>query len=415
MSGSKIQASIITIGDEILVGQTIDTNSAWIASQLNLIGIPVREILSISDNSDIIKEALDRTIQQSSLVLVTGGLGPTQDDITKKTLVEYFEDELEIKPEILERIEAYFHSINRPILEVNRMQAALPKRAAILENHLGTACGMWFRKGITSIISMPGVPYEMKGILEQAIPMLKAEFPMGDFYHKTILFQGIGETTLAKNISDIETNCRKLGIGVAYLPSPGIVKLRLSGSSNQQSYIAKAFDSIASIHKGFVFGYEDDTLESVVGDILRKSGSTLGTVESCTGGAIAARIVSVSGSSDYFKGSVVAYAYETKENLVTVDSEIIKKFGAVSKETVEAMASHGRRILNVDYCIAASGIAGPLGGTEEKPVGTIWIAVATKDRVFSKLHVFKQNRERNIELTVVYSLNFLRRALLNEL
>ncbi len=413
MSLNQIHASIITIGDEILVGQTIDTNSAWIAAQLNLIGISVREIISISDKAEAITEALNRELGLSQLVFITGGLGPTQDDITKKTLCDYFNDELVIDTKILGRIEDYFNSMKRPVLEVHRMQAALPKKARIIENQLGTASGMWFKKDGASIISLPGVPYEMKGLMEQILPLLKSAYPLGDFYHKTILLQGIGETTLAQNIADIETACRNTEIGVAYLPSPGIVKLRLSGTSLQKEKIENYLQQIKDRHVEFAFGQESDTLESVIGDQLRKSKLTVGSVESCTGGALAAKLVSISGSSDYYKGSLVSYAYELKENLVGVDANLINTFGAVSKECVEQMATKGLKLLNVDYCVATSGIAGPAGGTFEKPVGTVWIAIASKDGVISKVHYFKHNRERNIELTVVYALNMLRRRLSN--
>ncbi len=413
MSEDQIHASIITIGDEILVGQTIDTNSAWIAAQLNLLGISVREIISISDKAEAIVEALNRELTLSKLVFITGGLGPTQDDITKKTLCDFFNDELVIDTKILGRIEDYFNSMKRPVLEVHRKQAALPKKAKIIENQLGTASGMWFKKDGASIISLPGVPYEMKGLMEQILPGLKTEYPLGDFYHKTLLLQGIGETTLAQNIAEIETDCRNSGIGVAYLPSPGIVKLRLSGTSLQKQKIEESLQKIKASHAEFAFGQESDTLESVIGDLLRKLKATVGSVESCTGGALAAKLVSVSGSSDYYKGSLVSYAYELKENLVGVDANLINTHGAVSKECVEQMATKGLKILNVDYCIATSGIAGPAGGTPEKPVGTVWIAIAGKAGVSSKVHYFKHNRERNIDLTVVYALNMLRRTLSN--
>lgn len=415
MSSKQTKASIITIGDEILVGQTIDTNSAWIAAQLNLLGISVNEIISISDKTDAIEEALTRELSRSNLVFITGGLGPTQDDITKKTLTDYFNDELVVNTNVLRRIEDYFNSMKRPVLEVHRMQAALPKKARIIENQLGTASGMWFKKDGASVISLPGVPYEMKGLMEQILPILKTEYPLGDFYHKTILLQGIGETTLAQNIADIETECRNSGIGVAYLPSPGIVKLRLSGTSLQKEKIETYLHAIRNSHAEFAFGQESDTLESVIGNLLRKSKSTVGSVESCTGGALAAKLVSVSGSSDYYKGSMVSYAYELKENMVGVDPNLINKHGAVSQECVEAMAQNGLKLLNVDYCVATSGIAGPAGGTLEKPVGTVWIAIASKEAVRSKVYYFKHNRERNIELTVVYALNMLRRKLLNSL
>ena len=409
-----VNASIITIGDEILVGQTIDTNSAWIAGQLRLIGIKVAEIISISDDAATIKEAIDRELTKSKIIFITGGLGPTQDDITKKTLVDYFNDTLVMNPRILEKVEAMFKSINRPILEVNRQQAMLPSKATIIENDLGTASGMWFTKGDQSILSFPGVPFEMKGLVLKAIPLLQEKYPVPAFYHKTIHFQGIGESQLAHEIETIETRCRTNGISVAYLPSPGIVKLRLTGTLNQQAEIEATLNELNTRFPEQAFGFEKDTLESVIGGILKKRNQTLGTVESCTGGAIAAQIVSIPGSSAYYKGSIVAYSYELKEDLVGVNPKTLLEFGAVSQQVIEQMASNGLKNLKTDYCIATSGIAGPDGGTDLKPVGTVWIAVASAGKVVSKQFLFKHNRERNIELTVVYALNFLRRTLLEQ-
>ncbi|MBI3133160.1 MAG: CinA family nicotinamide mononucleotide deamidase-related protein [Bacteroidetes bacterium] len=407
-----IKASIITIGDEILVGQTVDTNSAWIASQLRLIGIKVAEIISISDDSVLIKEAVDRELSKSDIVFITGGLGPTQDDITKKTLTEYFNDELKMNARILEKVEGMFKSINRPMLDVNRQQAMLPSTAEIIENDLGTASGMWFRKNKQSVISMPGVPFEMKGLMLKLIPLLKKNYPLNAFYHKTIHFQGIGESQLAHDIAAIETACRSNGISVAYLPSPGIVRLRLTGTLDQQTEIDSTLNQLQALFPEQVFGFEEDSLESVIGGMLKKNSASVGTVESCTGGAIAARIVTIPGSSVYFKGAVIAYSYELKEELIDVNHQTLVEFGAVSQQVIEQMAVNGRQKLKTDYCIATSGIAGPDGGTDLKPVGTVWVGIASARGVVSKQFQFKHNRERNIELTVVYALNFLRRTML---
>jgi competence/damage-inducible protein CinA-like protein len=408
-----MKAEIITIGDEILVGQTVDTNSARIAQQLKLIGVKVQQIVSIADNADIIIQALENALVHADLVLITGGLGPTNDDITKKVLTDYFDDELVFHEEISNEIESHFKSVNRAFLEVNKQQAMLPKNATIIRNELGTASGMWFQKDGKDIISMPGVPYEMAGLIEKILPDLKEKYQLSNFYHQTILLQGVAESILADEIADLENEIRENGITMSYLPSTGLVKIRLTATLDKKEKIAKYVESIAKKFPAAVFGYESDTLESVVGNLLQQKEKTVGTVESCSGGAIAQRIVSTAGSSGYYKGSIVSYAYELKKSLVNVSNEDLWEFGAVSQEVVEQMAKGGLEKLNVDYCIATSGIAGPGGGTTEKPVGTVWIAVASKEKVYSKKFNFKQNRDRNIESTVVYGLNFLRRVLLN--
>lgn len=404
-------AEIITIGDEILVGQTVDTNSAWIAKQLKLIGVRVRQIVSIADTREAIVSALDAALKNADLVLVTGGLGPTKDDITKQVLVDYFGDELEFHQDIANTIEEYFKSVGRPFLEVNRQQAMLPKNAIVIRNNLGTASGMWFKKDGKDIISMPGVPYEMKGLMKKVLPEFQAQYELGDFYHRTVLFQGVPETVLADEIADLENEIREKGISMSYLPSTGQVKVRLTDTIERKEEIAYYIEEIASRFPGAFFGYEEDKLESVIGKILTELEATMGTVESCTGGAIAARIVSIPDSSKYFKGSIVSYAYELKKTLVSVSNEDLWEHGAVSKEVVEQMAKGGIEKLNVDYCLATSGIAGPGGGTEMKPVGTVWMAIATRDKVYSKMFKFRQNRARNIESTVVYGLNYLRRVI----
>ncbi|MBD3637747.1 MAG: CinA family nicotinamide mononucleotide deamidase-related protein [Crocinitomicaceae bacterium] len=404
-------AEIITIGDEILVGQTVDTNSAWIANQLRLIGVPVRQITSIADTKEAIVNALNTALQHADIVLMTGGLGPTKDDITKRVLVEYFDDELVFHEEISAEIEAYFNSIGRPFLEVNRQQAMLPKKSQVVRNDLGTASGMWFKKDGKDIISMPGVPYEMKGLLAKILPEFKEHHNLGEFYHRTVLFQGVPESVLADEISDLENEIRGKGINMSYLPSTGQVKIRLTSTLDKKETIATYIEQIVERFPGAFFGYEEDKLESVIGNLLADMGATLGTVESCTGGALAQRIVSVPGSSAYYKGSIVSYAYELKESLVGVANDDLWNYGAVSKEVIEQMARGGIEKLNVDYCIATSGIAGPEGGTEMKPVGTVWIAIGTKHKIYSKKFQFRQNRERNIESTVVYGLNYLRRVL----
>ena len=405
-------AEIITIGDELLVGQTVDTNSAWIAKQLKLIGVQVRQIVSIADTKEAITNALDAALKNADLVLVTGGLGPTKDDITKQVLVDYFDDELEFHQDISDNIEAYFKSVNRPFLEVNRNQAMLPKNATIVRNNLGTASGMWFKKDGKDVISMPGVPYEMKGLMNKVLPEFQAKYKLGNFYHRTVLFQGVPESILANEIAELENEIRSKGINMSYLPSTGQVKVRLTATLDKKEDIAHYIEEIVARFPAEFFGYEEDKLEVVIGRILEEMECTMGTVESCTGGAIAARIVSVPGSSKYFKGSIVSYAYELKKTLVDVTNEDLWEHGAVSKEVVEQMAKGGVEKMNVDYCLATSGIAGPGGGNKMKPVGTVWMAISTLDKVYSKMLQFKQNIARNIESTVVYVLNYLRRVLI---
>lgn len=414
MIKQTVEVSIITIGDEILVGQTVDTNSAWIAMELNKVGISVQEIISISDQKISIIEALDREIKKSSIVIITGGLGPTLDDITKKTLTDYFGDELILYPEILQRIENYFSALKRPMLEVNRQQAMLPAKAKIIENDLGTASGMWFTKDEKTVISLPGVPFEMKGLMNKIIPELKKQFSVGDFFHQTVSLQGLGETYISDKIKDLESICIQEDISLAYLPSPGLVRMRFTGTNEKKSDILKLIEEIEKRFPEQAYGRNEETLEIVIGKILKTHQKTISTVESCTGGALSARITSIPGSSEYYEGSIISYSNSIKESVVKIPWEIIKNHGAVSKQCVEAMASEGRKLLKTDYCIATSGIAGPDGGTPEKPVGTVWIAVSSEKETISHKFEFKHNRERNIELTVVYALNFLRRTLVND-
>jgi len=408
-----MNAHILTIGDEILVGQTVDTNSTHIAKQLNSIGIAVSEIQSIKDEKLHIIDSLEVALKKNDVVIITGGLGPTNDDITKAVLTDYFNDELVINTKVLQRVQDFFVRFNKPFLEVNRYQAMLPKHADIIINDLGTASGMWFTKDSKIVISLPGVPYEMRGLMVKVIDKLRAQFNLGNLYHKTILLQGIGESYLANELEEWEKEIQSKGITVSYLPSIGIVKIRLTGNVNDKVYILNQLNVIEGRYPKQVFGYDDDKLECVIGNMLKLENKTLGTVESCTAGALSSRIVSVAGSSSYFKGAIVSYANEVKRNLVEVDSEELVQFGAVSQQVVEQMAVNGLKKLNVDYCVATSGVAGPDGGSDEKPVGTIWICVATNDAVHSKMFNFGHSRVNNIESTVVYAMNYLRRMMLN--
>lgn len=406
-----MRAEILSIGDELLIGQTVNTNASWLGQECSKLGIRIVHVTTISDEKQLIKDAVDEAFKRADLVLVTGGLGPTKDDITKYTLSEYFDSELEIHLPTLQRIEAFFSKRNRPMLEVNIRQAELPKKCTILENVNGTAAGMWFEKNGKILISMPGVPYEMKGImLEQSFPRLKEKFALKALYHRTLMTQGIGESFLADQIQDWENEVREKGLGLAYLPSPGMVKLRLTSyeGESRAGEIDEYFKQLEERFPNYVYGKEDETIQLVLGRLLREKKMTIGTVESCTGGSLAQTLVSVPGASDYFQGSFLTYTNELKNRLVDVSKHDLDTVGAVSREVVEQMAKNGREKLGVDVCISTSGVAGPDGGTEELPVGTIWIGISTKEKVIAKKFQFGDHRERNIQMTVLTALNLVR-------
>lgn len=406
-----MRAEILSIGDELLIGQTVNTNASWLGQECSKLGIRIVHVTTISDEKQLIKDAVDEAFKRADLVLVTGGLGPTKDDITKYTLCEYFDSELEIHIPTLQRIEAFFSKRNRPMLDVNIRQAELPKKCTILENVNGTAAGMWFEKDGKILISMPGVPYEMKGIMmEQAFPRLQEKFALKALYHRTLMTQGIGESFLADQVQDWENEVREKGLGLAYLPSPGMVKLRLTSyeGESRAEEIDAYFKQLEERFPNYVYGKEDETIQLVLGRLLREKKMTIGTVESCTGGSLAQTMVSVAGASDYFQGSFLTYTNELKNRLVDVSKHDLDTVGAVSREVVEQMAKNGREKLGVDICISTSGVAGPDGGTEELPVGTIWIGIATKDKVSAKKFQFGDHRERNIQMTVLTALNLVR-------
>lgn len=410
-----IQAEIITIGEELLIGQVIDTNSAWISQQLNLIGISVAQITSISDKKEQIINTLTETINRSKIVLITGGLGPTKDDITKHTLAAYFNSELVFNEEAYKNIEAIFARRNVKVTELNRLQAFLPDKCKVIPNLEGTACGMLFRKNDSIIISMPGVPYEMKTMMENFIlKELQNEFNLPHVVHKTILTQGIGESFLAEKIEDWENNLPE-NISLAYLPSPGIVRLRLSAKGENktelETSIQNQVNKLEELISEFIYGYDNDTLEILIGRLLKEKNRTLAVAESCTGGYISHLITSVPGSSAYFKGGIVSYANEIKKNELNVNEDDLAYFGAVSKEVVEQMAKNILKKYNTDYAIATSGIAGPDGGTPEKPVGMVWIAVADKNSVTSNVYFMGEHRGRNIQKSAITALNLLRKKI----
>lgn len=410
-------AEIITIGDELLIGQVIDTNSAWIAEQLNMIGIRVHQITSISDNQEHILKTLREASKRAHLLLITGGLGPTKDDITKQTLCKYFDTSLVFSEEAYKNIENLFYHRGVAVTEINRLQAMVPANCRVLPNVNGTAPCMWFEKEGCIYISMPGVPFEMKAIMEQGVIPQLQDKQHQVIIHRTILTEGVGESMLASIIESWEDALPEF-IKLAYLPQPGMVRLRLTayGTNRKvlQEAINKAEKELLPLAGKYIFGFDDDTMESVVGQLLRQKGMTLSTAESCTGGAIAHLITSIAGSSDYFKGSVVAYSNEVKENFLGVPSKTLINHGAVSEQTVKAMAEGIRERFATDYSIAVSGIAGPGGGTDEKPVGTTWIAVATPTGTYARKFLLGDHRGRNIRKASMAALNLLRGKLIEE-
>jgi len=414
----NIYASIITIGDELLIGQVLDTNSAWIAQQLNKIGIALSNRISVGDDAQEIRKALDFGSKNSQVVLITGGLGPTNDDITKKVLCDYFDGKLVVNQASLENVKRLFEKVyNKPVSEVNLKQAEVPDVCEVIQNHRGSAPGMVFKKDDSMFISMPGVPYEMQGIMEEVIPMLQKEFHVPAIIHKTILTSGIGESALAEKIKDFEDKLPK-EIRLAYLPNYGMVRLRLSTSgfdkSKTENAIKNQFTVLKELVKEFMVADEDLTMQQVIGKILLENKKTISTAESCTGGSIASLITSVAGSSAYFKGSVVSYSNQVKQELLGVQKETLDAYGAVSEQTAREMLSGILEQMKTDFGIAVTGIMGPGGGSEEKPVGTVYVAVGNKEN--QVVQKFKQrfSRDKNIEVTSVMALNLMRKFLVND-
>lgn len=411
-----MKAEIITIGDEILIGQIVDTNSAWMGKQLNLNGIEVYQVTSVHDSKAHILKALSDAEKNVDLVLITGGLGPTKDDITKKCLCEFFNTELVFYPEVLDHVQALLSSRNVTINQLNRDQALLPASCTVLHNSVGTASGMWFERNNTIFVSMPGVPFEMEAIMtEEVFPRLQRLGIMQSIIHKTVLTIGLPESMLAERIEQWE-NALPDFIKLAYLPSPMMVRLRLSGYGTDgpaiQAEIDRQVSQLMALIPDHIFGFDNDNLGIVLGRMLVERNCSLATAESCTGGSIAQFITSNPGSSAYFKGGVVAYSNEIKHRLLHVPVDLIDEFGAVSKQVAEMMAIGAREALQANYSVATTGIAGPDGGSAEKPVGTVWIAVAGPSGVESKMYTFKHNRERNIIRTTHTALNLLRTFML---
>ncbi|MBL7924870.1 MAG: competence/damage-inducible protein A [Bacteroidia bacterium] len=412
----SIKAEIITIGDELLIGQIVDTNSAWIGRQLNLIGISVYQLTSVSDNQDHILTALQEAAGRAEIILITGGLGPTKDDLTKTTLCAYFKTSLVFNEEAYKDVEHLFKIRGREVTPINRMQAELPSNCSLLSNKVGTAPGMWFDEGGVVYVSMPGVPYEMKYLMEkEVLPRLKGRFETPYILHRTLLTQGIGESFLSELIAGFEDKLPP-HVKLAYLPAAGMVRLRLS-ASGEETAVKKDMENLvhelSGLVKEYLFGYDEDSIEQVLGRLLQERGLTIATAESCTGGNIAHLLTSVPGSSAWYMGSTVTYSYKSKTEILGIPEDLMLRHGAVSEEVVLAMVESVKKLMGTDCALATSGVAGPGGGTPDKPVGTVWIGVSLPGKTFAKKVMLGDNRLRTIEVASETALNMLRKALLS--
>jgi nicotinamide-nucleotide amidase len=395
-----MNAEIITVGDELLIGQVVDTNSAWIGRELNKIGVEVMRIVSVRDLRDEITAAISSAMSRADVVLMTGGLGPTKDDITKQVLCEYFGTKLVFSEEVYRNVENLLRG-RVAMNKLNRDQALVPEACTVINNRVGTASISWFERDGKVLVSMPGVPQEMKTVMtEEIIPRLSRMFVSDLILHRTFLVRNYAESILAEHLSDWEDSL-PASIKLAYLPKMGIIRLRLTARGKQGEGLEQRLEEECAKLKALlgndIMDDGDRPLEEVLGEMLRQRGLTLATAESCTGGSIAARITSVPGSSDYYKGSVVAYSNEVKMNLLGVEADTLAQHGAVSEETVRQMALGVKKLLGTDCAVTTSGIAGPGGGTPEKPVGTVWIAAAYGDRVCTMKQFSDRGREMNIE------------------
>jgi nicotinamide-nucleotide amidase len=413
-----MKAAIVTIGDEILIGQIVDTNSGFIAKTLDKIGVEIVEILSISDNKQHILDTFANLQNKVDLVLITGGLGPTKDDITKKTFCDYFEDELIVDAAVLQHVTQIIEGFyKRPLSQMNRDQALVPSKCTILKNVNGTAPGMWMHKEHTVFISLPGVPYEMKNILEsEIVPKIIKEYKRPFIIHQTVLTYGQGESIIAERIEDWENKLPEF-IKLAYLPSPGRVRLRLSARGKHEEVLkntlVEQIKQLTELIGDIIVGYQDsDTIEVVLGRLLTEQKKTLSTAESCTGGSIARRITAIAGASAYFKGSIVCYSETVKTDILKVRKETIEKYSVVSEEVAREMALNVQKLLNTDYALAVTGSAGPTKDATNEELGTVFIALATPDAVFVKKFSFGQPRDKVIDRAVNKSFELLQKEIL---
>ena len=412
---SEIYCEIITIGDEILYGHILDTNSKWLSKNLNELGVTTNKISTIGDNYIQIKDILESSIKENDIIIFTGGLGPTNDDITKKCLNDFFKGKLITDNNTLFHIKKIFKKRNLDLTKKNRDQALVPDNCKVLHNKYGTAPGIAFEKDNKLVISLPGVPYEMKSLFEnKCSQIIKQKFSLSIIHHRIIKTVGIGESWLSDLISEWEKNLDN-NISLAYLPSIGRVKLRLTGRGNNLNKIKNAIDKeekkVLPILRKYIYGFDNEELESCVGNLLIKNKKTLSIAESCSGGYLSHLVTSIPGSSKYFSGSVVAYSNNIKINNLNVNKKNIEKFGAVSKEVVEEMATNVRKKFNSSIGISTSGIAGPSGGTENKPVGTVWIGYSDKNKTLSKKLLLTNRRDINITLSSIGALNMTRLSL----
>ena len=415
----SVHASIITIGDELLIGQVVDTNSAFIAQQLNKNGFALKHRVAVGDVWDDIWNALDAESKLADIIIITGGLGPTADDITKPLLCQYFGGKMVLHQPTLEHVQYLFEQVFKrpgPLLERNRKQAEVPDVCTVLKNEKGTAPGMLFEKEGKLFFSLPGVPHEMQWLmLNQVLPVITQRFTPGVIEHRTLLTAGIGESSLAELIKDFE-EALPAYIKLAYLPSYGMVRLRLTGTGNNKHVLDAELDALFTTLQQLTAAYlvtnEDIPLDLAIGKLLLQKNATIATAESCTGGYIAHLLSQHAGASAYYKGSIVSYANQVKQDVLQVTDETLNTVGAVSEETVIQMATHARTLLKTDYAIAVSGIMGPTGGTDTKPVGTVWVAVAGASKTATTLLQFRFDRLRNIQLTAINAINFARKFIL---
>lgn len=414
-----MQAEIITIGDEILIGQIVDSNSAFISKELNKIGVSVYQITSVQDDREHILDALETAGKRSSVVILTGGLGPTKDDITKHTLCQFFDDHLVQDGSVLKHIEDLFQKyLTTPISNLNRKQALVPSQATVLHNPNGTAPGLWMKKGDTAYVSLPGVPLEMKHLVtDQVIPMITEAYERPHIFHKTIVTYGLGESSLANKIEDWENNLPKF-IKLAYLPNLGKVRLRLTAKGpNKEELISQVEEEVKKLYVligDIIFGEEEDgSIEHQIAKVLTQKQMTLGTAESFTGGRIAKQLTSIPGASDYFKGSMVSYATETKIKVLGVPEDVIEKYSVVSEEVAIAMARNVRNLLDTDFAIATTGNAGPTKGDSDADVGTVFIAISTPELTLAQQFTMGNSRERIVKRSVNKAFEMLWKEILN--
>jgi nicotinamide-nucleotide amidase len=407
-----MKAEIITIGDELLIGQTIDTNSAWMGAELSKSGFDIFRITTIHDIKNDIIHALDEAAEKADVVLITGGLGPTSDDITKHTLAEYFNTRLVLNAEVLKMIEEMMRRRNLAMNDKNMRQAEVPESCKVLPNAAGTAPGMWFEKNKTIFVSMPGVPNEMQYIMgAHVLPELNKRFTSQIIIHRNIMTYGTFEARLAEILTDFEANLPSM-IKLAYLPSSGVIKLRLTAKGNDheslESLVNEQVNKLYKTIPDLIYGENEESLEMVIGKLLTLKKSSLCTAESCTGGEIAHLLTSIPGSSNYYRGSVIAYDNEVKIKLLGVIKQSLLNYGSVSEQVVREMAAGAKKLFMTEYAVATSGIAGPDGGTEDKPVGTLWMAVASERGIISQKRIFGNERLSNIKRFSIAALNLLR-------